>query len=117
MGITIRIIGKVLTEGTPPPEFPPMVNIKRCSGTASILINSGADILLISRRLDFIAACRTGPPHDYDAAEGPMADDAVFNYVQSFLDSEISRAAFWEPVKFKRPTHQISFHTEKPCNT
>lgn len=46
-----------------------------------------------------------------------MADDAVFNDVQSFLNGEISRAAFWEPVKFKRPTHQISFHTEKPCNT
>lgn len=63
--------------------------------------------------LDFIAACRTGHPHDYDVVEGPMADDAVFNYVQSFLDGEISRAAFWELVKFKHPTHQISFHTEK----
>lgn len=63
--------------------------------------------------LDFIAACRSGTPHDYDVVEGPMADDTVFNYVQSFLDGEISRAAFWELVKFKYPTHQISFHTEK----
>ena len=59
--------------------------------------------------LDFIAACRSGQPHDYDVVEGPMADDTVFNYVQSFLDGEISRAAFWELVRFKHPTHQICF--------
>lgn len=63
--------------------------------------------------LDFIAACRSGQPHDYDVVEGPMADDTVFNYVQSFLDGEISRAAFWELVRFKHPTHQICFHTER----
>lgn len=54
--------------------------------------------------LDFIAACRNGVPHDYDVVEGPMADDTIFNYVQSFLDGEISRAAFWELAKFKYPT-------------
>lgn len=63
--------------------------------------------------LDFVAACRTGATHPYDVVEGPMADDTIFNYVQSFLDGEISRAAFWELAKFKYPTHQISFHTEK----
>ena len=62
---------------------------------------------------DFIAACRSGKPHSYDVVEGPMADDTIFNYVQSFLDGEISRAAFWELAKFKYPTHQISFHTAK----
>ena len=63
--------------------------------------------------LDFIAACRTGKPHDCDVVEGPMADDTIFNYVQSYLDGEISRAAFWELAKFKYPTHQISFHSAK----
>lgn len=63
--------------------------------------------------LDFIAACRSGVSHGYDVVEGPMADDTIFNYVQSFLDGEISRAAFWELAKFKHPTHQISFHTAK----
>ena len=63
--------------------------------------------------LDFIAACRTGKPHDYDVVEGPMADDTIFNYVQSFVDGEISREAFWALAKFKHPTHQISFHTAK----
>ena len=63
--------------------------------------------------LDFIVACRSGVPHDYDVVEGPMADDEIFSYVQSFLDGEISRKAFWELARFRRPTHQISFHTER----
>ena len=42
-----------------------------------------------------------------------MADDTIFNYVQSYTDGEISRAAFWELARFKHPTHQISFHTAR----
>ena len=67
--------------------------------------------------LDFIAACRSGHPHDYDIVEGPMADDTIFNYVQQFMDGEISREAFWALAKFKRPTHQISFHTARALAT
>lgn len=62
--------------------------------------------------LDFVVACRSGKTHDYDVVEGPMADDTIFNYVQDFIDDNISREAFWALVKFKYPTHQISFHTE-----
>lgn len=61
--------------------------------------------------LDFIVACRSGKSHEYDIVEGPMADDTIFNYIQGFVDGKISRKAFWELAKFKRPTHQISFHT------
>ena len=67
--------------------------------------------------LDFIAACRTGHSHGYDIVEGPMANDTIFNYVQNFVDGKISRAAFWELAKFKRPTHQISFHTARALST
>ena len=67
--------------------------------------------------LDFIASCRLGKPHDYDIVEGPMANDTIFNYVQDFVDGKISRAAFWELAKFKKPTHQISFHTAKALKT
>ena len=45
--------------------------------------------------LDFIVACRLGKSHTFDIVEGPMADDAIFNYVQNFIDKKISRAAFW----------------------
>ena len=67
--------------------------------------------------LDFIVSCRLGNPHDYDIVEGPMANDTIFNYVQNFADGKISREAFWELVKFKRPTHQISFHTARALTT
>lgn len=63
--------------------------------------------------LDFIVQCRLGISHSYDIVEGPMANDIIFNYVQNFADGKISRSAFWELVKFKKPTHQISFHTAR----
>ena len=67
--------------------------------------------------LDFVVNCRRGIEHDYDIVEGPMANDTIFNYVQDFVDGKISRAAFWELAKFKKPTHQISFHTAKALTT
>ena len=67
--------------------------------------------------LDLIAQCRNGKTHNYDIVEGPMANDTIFNYVQDFVDGKISRAAFWELAKFKKPTHQISFHTAKALTT
>ena len=67
--------------------------------------------------LDFIAACRSGKPHLYDIVEGPMADDTIYNYVQGFLDGKYSRETFWSLARFKKPTHQISFNTEKALQT
>jgi len=68
--------------------------------------------------LDFIVDCRLGKSHDYDIVEGrPMVSDTIFNYVQNFVDRKISREAFWALAKFKKPTHQISFHTAKALTT
>lgn len=67
--------------------------------------------------LDFIVSCRLGHSHSYDIVEGPMANDTIFNYVQNFADGKISRKAFWELAKFKKPTHQISFHTARALTT
>lgn len=67
--------------------------------------------------LDFIVSCRLGHPHEYDIVEGPMANDTIFNYVQNFSDGKISREAFWALAKFKKPTHQISFHTARALTT
>jgi hypothetical protein len=63
--------------------------------------------------LDFIVFCRNGGIHEYDIVDGPMANDEVYNYVADFLSGVITRTAFWELVKFRYPTHQICFHTEK----
>ena len=73
--------------------------------------------LLTNEWLDFIVACRSGKSHAYDIVEGPMADDTIFNYVQNYIDGTISREAFWALAKFKHPTHQISFHTERALQT
>lgn len=67
--------------------------------------------------LDFVVGCRKGVSHDYDIVEGPMVDDTTYNYIQNFIDGKISRAAFWELVKFNHPTHQISFHTISALDT
>lgn len=67
--------------------------------------------------LDFIAACRNGVCHANDIVEGPMADDEVWDYVEDFLSGQISREAFWILVKFKHPTHQMLFATEKALQT
>lgn len=61
--------------------------------------------------LDFVARCRAGELHRHDIVAGPMADDTIWDYVQDYLDGMISQAAFLELVKFRHPTHQISFHT------
>ena len=63
--------------------------------------------------LDFIVACRRGVSHDFDIVEGPMADDTIWNYVEDLVVGLISREAFWALVKFKYPTHQIVFCTQK----
>ena len=46
--------------------------------------------------LDFVVNCRRGLPHGYDIVEGPMADDTI-----------------WDYVKFKYPTHQLVFCTDR----
>lgn len=67
--------------------------------------------------LDFVANCRLGKEHSYDIIEGPMADDQVWDYVEDFIAGRISRAAFWELVRFKYPTHQIVFCTQEALKT
>lgn len=67
--------------------------------------------------LDFVVNCRRGIEHSYDIVEGPMADDTIWDYIEDFVRGEITREAFWALVKFKYPTHQIAFCTEKSLET
>ena len=67
--------------------------------------------------LDFVVDCRRGIKHDYDIVEGPMADDQIWDYVEDFMEGSISREAFWVLAKFKHPTHQIVFCTQKTLET
>ena len=55
--------------------------------------------------------------HAFDIVEGPMADDQIWDYVEDYMSGNISKAAFWELIKFKYPTHQIVFCTEDALKT
>lgn len=67
--------------------------------------------------LDFIASCRSGAEHTYDIVEGPMANDTIWDYVEDFARGQISREAFWVLAKFRYPTHQIVFCTDRALET
>lgn len=67
--------------------------------------------------LNFVVDCRRGILHDYDIIEGPMADDQIWDYVEDLIDGAITREAFWVLAKFKRPTHQMVFCTQKALST
>lgn len=67
--------------------------------------------------LDFVVACRRGIAHQYDMVEGPMADDTIWDYIEDYIEGEITREAFWVLVKFKYPTHQIVFCNDKALET
>lgn len=63
--------------------------------------------------LDFVIDCRRGIEHNYDIVEGPMADDTIWDYIEDYISGHITREAFWVLVKFKYPTHQIVFSTDR----
>lgn len=67
--------------------------------------------------LQFVVDCRRGIKHNYDIVEGAMTDDTIWDYIEDYITKRISNTAFWELVKFKCPTHQIVFCTEKALQT
>lgn len=67
--------------------------------------------------LQFIVDCRRGKAHNYDIVEGAMADDTIWDYIEDYMAGNISKAAFWELVKFRYPTHQIVFCTTMALQT
>lgn len=67
--------------------------------------------------LQFVVDCRRGIEHNFDIVEGPMADDQIWNYIENYVAGKISKAAFWELIKFNHPTHQIVFCTGAALQT
>lgn len=67
--------------------------------------------------LDFIVKCRSGEMHNYDIVIGAMANDQIYNYISDFIDGIITREQFWVLAKFKHPTHQVCFCSEKALKT
>jgi len=67
--------------------------------------------------LDFIVDCRSGGKHNFDIVIGAMANDQIYNYIADFTNGILTREQFWVLAKFKKPTHQICFCTEKALKT
>lgn len=63
--------------------------------------------------LDFIVDCRSGKTHNYDIVIGAMVNDQIYNFVSDYMDGILTREQFWVMAKFKYPTHQINFCTQK----
>lgn len=83
----------------------------------SLLIGSDLDILefkeMTDEWLNFIIDCRSGKSHTHDIVIGVMADDQIYNFISDYIDGIITREQFWALAKFKYPTHQINFCTDK----
>ena len=69
--------------------------------------------LMTEEWLDFIINSRNGIKHNFDIVIGAMADDQVYNYITDLMSGTITRQAFWELAKFRHPTHQIAFCTDR----
>jgi hypothetical protein len=61
--------------------------------------------------LEFVVNCRSGKAHHYDVVIGPMADDTIYDYIEAYTKGQMNKQKFFDLMKFKYPTHQISFHT------
>ena len=72
-------------------------------------------LVVINRKIAILLS--RGIEHAFEIVEGPMADDQIWDYVEDYMSGKISKAAFWELIKFKYPTHQIVFCTEDALKT
>ncbi len=85
--------------------------------TYTVTLSSNLNILefteMTEEWLDFIVQCRNNQPHNYDMVIGAMANDQIYNFIADYIDGIITKEQFWVMAKFKYPTHQINFCTEK----
>ncbi len=85
--------------------------------TYKVTIHNNLNILefkeMTEEWLDFIVQCRNNRSHEYDIVIGAMANDQMYNFIADFMDGIITREQFWVMAKFKYPTHQINFCTNK----
>ena len=59
--------------------------------------------------LDYVAVCRHGgtPEQQYDAVEGGVANDKVFNTVDLYFAGVITKSEALGRLRYERPNHQI----------
>lgn len=83
----------------------------------TVRLDTGLNILefkeMTEEWLEFIINCRHGESHEYDIVIGAMANDQIYNYIADYIDGVITLDQFWSLARFKYPTHQINFCTNK----
>ncbi len=93
---------------------------KSILNTYTVNLNSDLKILefkeMTEEWLEFIVKCRNHEEHGYDLVIGSMANDQIYNYISDYISGILSKEQFWVLAKFKYPTHQINFATEKALN-
>lgn len=89
----------------------PVVNVYRLKDIESLKIKKFEDYT--DEWLEFVVNCRSGATHDYDVVIGAMADDIIYDYIEAYRAGRMNKQKFFDLMKFKYPTHQISFHTIK----
>lgn len=89
----------------------PVVNVYRVKNIDNLSVLTFKDYS--DEWLEFVVACRSGETHLYDVVIGPMADDTIYDYIEAYRDGQMDKDLFFELMRFKYPTHQISFHTIK----
>ena len=59
--------------------------------------------------LDYVTACRKGltPPQHYDAVEGGVANDKVFNTVDLYFAGLITKEKALGRLRYAKPNHQL----------
>ena len=57
------------------------------------------------------------PQHKYDIVEGPVANDKMFRQFQLYANNKIKMNNFVHRIKYREPTHQIAFCTEKALDS
>lgn len=89
----------------------PIVNVYEVKNLNTLNIKEFKDYS--DEWLDFVVNCRSGNIHEYDVVIGPMADDTIYDYIEAYSQGQMNKKKFFELMKFKYPTNQISFHTIK----
>lgn len=92
----------------------PVVNIYQLTNLNALNIKIFEDYC--DEWLDFVISCRNGNTHKYDVVIGPIADDTIYDYIEAYIDRQMNKPYFFESMKSRYPSHQISFHTIKALN-
>lgn len=93
----------------------PIVNVYEITNLSSLSIKVFEDYS--DQWLDFVISCRNGNTHKYDVIIGPISDDTIYDYIDAYIDGQMNKTYFFESMKSKYPSPQISLHTIKALDS